>query len=237
MSEDEQSTRVAVETSLLESMYPDSIQFDTNLQDLTYTTLHAKLIVRLPSTYPASSPPDIISAFTKGTHHVDLRSQMKGAVARLPVGEEILDSVIAAFDRLVEESVHDSTGLDPISRASGDESADEHGKKTVLIWLHHLLNTSKRKQALASADAAISGVSKPGYPGVLIFSGAATNVDEHVNGLKGLNWAAFQVRLEKDEEWVFSHGTGVKEVESMADVVREIGEERKEVFLEVMKMK
>jgi hypothetical protein len=41
-----------------------------------------------------------------------------------------------------------------------------------------------------------------------------------VNELKAQNWAAFQVRFEEEVEWKFAHGEGVKEVESMADVVK-----------------
>jgi hypothetical protein len=90
--------------------------------------------------------------------------------------------------------------------------------------------------ALAPA-ASVSGVTKPGYPGVLVYSGPANAVREHVNELKGQNWAAFQVRMEADEAWEFAHGTGVKEVESMGDLVAEVGEARKEEFMQVMKIK
>jgi hypothetical protein len=55
--------------------------------------------------------------------------------------------------------------------------------------------------------------------------------------LKGLQWAAFQVRLESEEEWVFGHGKGVKEMEGLGDVVNDVGEERKKAFMEAMRMK
>jgi len=106
----------------------------------------------------------------------------------------------------------------------------------VIIWLHHLLNTNKRKQAL-SPPAGVSGVTKPGYPGVLIYAGPYDLVHEHVNELKGLNWQAFQVRLEDDEAWIFAHGSGVREMEAMKDVVAAIGDQRKDLFMEAMRMK
>lgn len=226
--------RLAAEVDLLQAMYPGQMTLDQSLQDLTFTSDVGKLNIRIPSEYPASSRPDIISATTKGTDHKDLRSQMKEAVGGLPEGEECLDSLINAFIELAESVHEDHIANDQIKEK---RTASGGSKKTVLIWLHHLLNTNKRKQALASIDPSISGLSKPGYPGVLIFSGPASNVDEHVHGLKVLNWAAFQIRLEEAEEWAFEHGHGVKEVESMGDVVKEIGEQKRVTFLEVMKMK
>lgn len=56
----------------------------------------------------------------------------------------------------------------------------------------------------------------------MIFSGPLPAVVEHVNTLKAENWQAFQVRYEEAELWDFAHGTGVKEVETMAEVVKSI---------------
>ncbi|CAN9428253.1 unnamed protein product [Alternaria alternata] len=52
------------------------------------------------------------------------------------------------------------------------------------------------------------------------------------------NWQAFQVRYEEEELWHFAHGTGVKEMESMSEVVKgvetegSIGKTQKEELLE-----
>ncbi|KAL2429953.1 hypothetical protein ABEF95_013460 [Exophiala dermatitidis] len=98
--------------------------------------------------------------------------------------------------------------------------------KTVIIWLHHLLALSKRKLAVtpsttahthtttgtlssSSSSSGISGLTKPGYPGIMIFSGPRDLVDAHVAQLKGLNWQAFQVRYDSDEDGIVaSSGTG-----------------------------
>ncbi|CAK3909619.1 Trichoplein multi-domain [Lecanosticta acicola] len=110
------------------------------------------------------------------------------------------------------------------------EEKQDSKKLTTIIYLHHLLNTTKRKQCLSpppspSSSSSISGITKPGYPGVLIYSGAAEEVREHVQGLKALNWQAFQVRLEVAEGWKFAHGEGMVEVERMSEVVGGIVEE------------
>lgn len=62
---------------------------------------------------------------------------------------------------------------------------------------------------------------------------------EHVHALKAQNWQAFQVRYEGDELWVLTHGEGVKEVESMSDVVKAIEGtvEQKAEFLKAVGIK
>jgi hypothetical protein len=105
------------------------------------------------------------------------------------------------------------------------------------VWLHHLLNTNKRKQALSPPSPEVSGATKPGYPGVLLYSGPAEAVSEHVNELRQLNWQAYSVRLKSDEAWTFKHGTGVQEFETMKEVVADIEEDKKQLFMEAMRMK
>ncbi|KAL2429948.1 hypothetical protein ABEF95_013413 [Exophiala dermatitidis] len=97
--------------------------------------------------------------------------------------------------------------------------------KTVIIWLHHLLALSKRKLAVtpsttahthtttgtlssSSSVSGISGLTKPGYPGIMIFSGPRDLVDAHVAQLRALNWQAFQVRYDSDEDEIIVSGTG-----------------------------
>lgn len=84
-----------------------------------------------------------------------------------------------------------------------------------------------------------AGISKPGYPGVIVVEGLSANVNEFVARIKRLNWQALQVRCEEEDEpiqateeypdmaeWVQVHAklakTGEKlivhEVESLADV-------------------
>jgi hypothetical protein len=88
--------------------------------------------------------------------------------------------------------------------------------------LHHLLNTNKRKIALSPPPVTppVCGLTKPGYPGVLVYSGPSVAVTQHVNNLKAKNWKAFQVRYEEEKLWHFAHGVGVKEMESMSEVVK-----------------
>jgi len=86
----------------------------------------------------------------------------------------------------------------------------------VLIWFHHLLSLTKRKAILALSS--LRGVSKPGYPGVLVLQGHRDVVEDAIVELKGMKWQAMQVR----GEIVWNDSTledGIHEVETVSEVV------------------
>ena len=178
----------------------------------------------------------------------DVRNDVVKVVNELPTDEgEVLDLILQSFSELVEQGSPKKPSIESKAKSTPIPPSPE---KTVIIWLHHLLATSKRKLALHPSISfnLISGITKPGYPGVLLFTGSQKAVDEHVSELKAQNWQAFQVRYEEEEEvWELSRGSGkdkdvkgigIVEVESMADVVSMIvGEERREIFLRVIGVK
>jgi len=89
----------------------------------------------------------------------------------------------------------------------------------------------------------------------MVFSGPRDLVALHVRELKALNWQAFQVRYDSDDDnhsdeavagqngsqgqWAFAHGAGkIVEVESMAEVVSAIvSEEHRQLFLKAVGVK
>jgi hypothetical protein len=237
MSEQEPS-RLEMEIELLEAMYPEQASYTSKALELKFTQDGAVLQLRLPESYPESGLPDVIAA--NDASKTDIRANTNAAVKALGLteGEEALDAIIAAFQQVLESS----------NTAQQSETADkEDTSRTVIIWLHHLLALTKRKLALSPTT--ISGITKPGYPGIMIFSGPSSAVMEHVNTLKAQNWQAFQVRYEEEELWKFAHGKGVKEVETMAEVVKsfelgdaktggsEQGKKQKEEFLKAVGIK
>ena len=228
-----ESERLETELSLLESMYPEQIQYRAKAREVGYKTENGGFALRLPPTYPDALPEVLAANLGKR----DVRQQLKGRVKDCSVGEEVLDSIISVFNDMIESSgQQDST--ESLGPGRSDASTEQNeGKATVIVWLHHLLNTNKRKQALSPSSKAVSGLTKPGYPGVLMYSGPSKAVHEHVNELKQQNWQAFQVRLETEDQWKYSHGDGVREVEAMKDVVAELSETNKAIFLEAMRMK
>ncbi len=242
MDGNDNEKRLEMEMSLLEAMYPTETMFHRKTKEVIYVSDSGSLHLRIPEGYPSSEAPEIISA--NDAHKVDLRDKMKQKIQSLPFGEEALDAVIAEFHALATYLQADTQKASVPSNAEGETikkicsfEGQGEAKKTTVIWLHHLVNTSKRKQVLAPSVSDISGVSKPGYPGVLIFSGSARVVNDHVNELRQLNWQAFQIRLEEPQEWRFAHERGVIEVESMKDVVKQISDDKKNHFLEAMRMR
>ena len=229
----DEDERLQVELELLTAMYPEQLQYEAKSREVKYLSDESSFVLRLPSGYLLDELPDVLSA---NIGKIDARAQLKQHIQSLAPGEEVLDSLIQIFVDLTAstESEH-SLASEEVSSEPQPVNGNS-SKATVIVWLHHLLNTNKRKQAL-SPPAGVSGVTKPGYPGVLIYSGPYDLVHEHVNELKALNWQAFQVRLEDDEEWIFSHGAGVREMEAMKDVVAAIGDQRKDLFMEAMRMK
>ncbi|GAW17924.1 hypothetical protein ANO14919_073930 [Xylariales sp. No.14919] len=245
----EAAERFGAELDLLLAMYPDSLGFSPKARELKYSHRHdessakppAVLILRLPDTYPLSGLPEVISA--TGHYREDLRSATKAAFCSIgaPAGEEVLDALLLAFRDLVssQESLHRNTALQEASRPKSSET-NVPANRTVIIWLHHLLNTNKRKLALnpSMVGSDISGITKPGHPGVLIFSGESSAVESHVVELRNQRWQAFQIRYDTDnagapsEIWQFKHGAGICEVGAMSDVAQSIVDPAlKEVFL------
>lgn len=214
MSEHEFS-RLEQEIELVNAMYPEQAYYNSEIRELKFTQDGATVQLRLPESYPESGHPDIIAA--SDAEKVDVRAQTKAAVKELRLweGEEALDAIIAAFQQVLERSSAYHTEQ---SRTDPNLGRDVDSSKSVIIWLHHLLALTKRK--LAFSPSALSGITKPGYPGIMIFSGPSLAVTDHINTLKAENWQAFQVRYEEDELWEFAHGKGIKEVETMAEVVK-----------------
>ncbi|KAL6705879.1 hypothetical protein ACN47E_006339 [Coniothyrium glycines] len=241
----DEPSRLDTEIELLEAMYPGQIHYNSKSREFKFASEknHASLRVRLPETYPDQGSPDVILA--TNASRSDIRAITSNAVTQLalPDGEEALDAIIAAFQNILQNATAIQE-CDIDSRTGTRDGANT--PKTVIIWLHHLLNTNKRKLALS--PTALSGLTKPGYPGVLIYSGPSQAVDEHVTLLKAQNWQAFSVRLEQEEMWAFAHGTGVREVETMAQVAKgveaiddgsigERGRRQKDEFLKAVGIK
>lgn len=229
---DHEPSRLEMEVELLEAMYPEQAAYDLKARELKFTQVGAVLQLRLPESYPESGLPDVIAA--SNAAKTDVRTATKTAIKDLGLieGEEALDAIIAAFQEVLESN---TTKQD--DHRTPRHTVDTDAARTVIIWLHHLLALSKRKLALSPST--LSGLTKPGYPGIMIFSGPASAVTEHVNTLKAENWQAFQVRYEEDVLWEFGHGQGVKEMETMAEVVKGVEGRtgQKEEFLKAVGIK
>lgn len=239
---DDSAERRDVEIALLQAMYPSELTWLQQRQELTYKSeAGGSLTIRVSDQYPTGSRPDLIQAFDADKDDIREIVRQKIDSLDLPIGEEILDSIVQAFDEVIRN--HQVAVRDTAAASTSNKgSLDQQTHKTVIVWLHHLLNTNKRKLALnpsVSMDQ-ISGVTKPGYPGVLVYTGVTQAVDAHVSELKNQRWQAFQVRLEEvgKSAWTFSHGSCIKEVESMSEVAQSIlQDDRRQEFLEAVGIK
>jgi hypothetical protein len=255
---DEQAERLETELTLLQAMYPGLVTFDIKSRDFRYTSHgapKAQLVLRIPDDYPSGEGmPVVISATDKVK--ADIRDEAKLAFETLVHDDSdgpILDLWIARYEELIDDAPATtlSASVDsqiPVERLNLSSSPSY---KTVIIWLHHLLNTNKRKLAVSPSLHAskISGITKPGYPGVLLYAGRSDAINAHVRELKDQNWQAFQIRYDSSDEAVSDGSTelewrleGIKgkivEVETMAELVKAIiAEEDKQTFLKVIGVK
>ncbi|KAI5479367.1 DUF1115 domain containing protein [Pseudohyphozyma bogoriensis] len=132
--------------------------------------------------------------------HAVLKGVLEGLLEGVEGGEEYpLFSVYTALREHLAAHPFSAPvpDPDPKPKATMKDDALPMELKEVLLWSHHLLATGKRKNIVQWArELRLWGISKPGYPGVIVVEGLASNVDEFVSRIKALNWKALQVRSE-----------------------------------------
>lgn len=206
------------------------------------------LEITLPSDYPSVAKPN---AYLSCAGHVDTthRKSARAALARI-VNEqepdiEILDLIVTAFTQVLPTlEPHKNTGTSDSNSKDGqnDTKKMKHVIKRVVIWSHHLLATSKRRDIQVwSRELHLSGFARPGYPGAVFAEGDEDQVDEFVTRLKQLRWQALQVRAEeKAGSRVCGTGEGgIEEVEGLGDIAEALKKQDPEcakMFLEGMKI-
>ena len=170
----------------------------------------------LPKAYPTRANP--VVTFTAPSllkvDHRDIQAKLNDLLSSLATSsEERLLEIIDSFISYIPSKEQAST-IAPSSNSI--ELTPTSSNCIVLIWFHHLLSTTKRKSILALQF--LRGISKPGYPGILILQGPKDILNDAVRELKGMNWQAMQVRDEiEDHEQQLNEG--IHEVETVAEVV------------------
>ena len=165
-------------------------------------------------------------------------------IAQQDEGYECLDLLVEGFKDWLENQT--ATRSQEVKDAAGIKASGTKTKKTrikrALLWSHHLLATSKRKDIVTwSRELHLGGFSRPGHPGAIFIEGEEDAVDEFVHRIKQLRWQALQVRAEDVvERRVCGDGKeGVTEVEGLGDVVERLkkaDQETANMFLEGMKI-
>ncbi|GAB7356285.1 hypothetical protein MBLNU459_g7090t1 [Dothideomycetes sp. NU459] len=262
--DDDNRARQASELTLLSTMYPSEFSWRSDpppdlerpdfpdpsfalTLDPSYT-----LEITLPPDYPSDGKPN---AYLSCAGHVDTahRKSARAALSKIVVdqesGVEILDLIVTAFVQSLP-GLAPLESAEPVSTAGSGKMSDQHAGtrrqpshaiKRVVIWSHHLLATSKRRDIQVwSKELNLSGFARPGYPGAVFAEGDEDQVDEFVGRLKQLRWQALQVRAEeKVDARVCGNGEGVEEVEGLGDIAEALKKKDPEcakMFLEGMKI-
>lgn len=182
----------------------------------------------LPFTLPASYPSNGQPIVGVSAQHVS-NGQLQSLQAALNTildslsssTEERLLQIIESFREHVRTTLTQPAieAIDPKATAKA-EATPVSPTVVVLIWFHHLLSTTKRK-AIKSLES-LCGISKPGYPGILVLQGRKPALDEAITELKSMRWQAMQVRGEV--ECGKKLDSGIHEVEKVAEVVTKMDE-------------
>jgi hypothetical protein len=131
------------------------------------------------------------------------------------VDERLLD-IIESF----RDSILSTTPLPIVHAGPSSELPPYEKTYLTLIWFHHLLSTTKRKAILTLDN--LRGLSKPGYPGILVLQGSKSTLEEAITELKQMKWQAMQVRgeIETSPEQLLREG--MHERETVAEVVEQL---------------
>lgn len=154
---------------------------------------------------------------------------------------EMLDLIVTLFTEYLPELTEKSQDADQHQEGNNGQQQHTSKIKRVVIWSHHLLATSKRKDIQAwSKELSLSGYSRPGHPGSIFVEGDEDQVDEFIRRLKQLRWQALQVRGEETaDKRICGPGDGVLEVEGLgeiAEALKKIDAGTADLFLQAMKI-
>jgi len=169
-------------------------------------TATAAITATLPREYPASparislSFPELGEAAREGL----LRELREAASRAASEDQECLAEIVqlvvergADLPQLLQRELH-AQGHAPLD---GSQGTDEPGATIScgrrVIWFHHIKSLQKRKTILALAhEARLHGVSKPGFPGILLLEGCDALLDGVVGEIRSLRWQAMDLRYE-----------------------------------------
>ncbi|KAI9137527.1 hypothetical protein BKA69DRAFT_1128135 [Paraphysoderma sedebokerense] len=233
----------------------------------------------LPPNYPSGSPkiylscPDLDRSIHRATEteiqniiHQELQNE-DCLLTIITTTKEYLATSLSQLSTPSSNSLYSpsSTLQSPnhpdLSSTTSGPSQPQKKLTCALLWFHHLLSLTKRKNIVTwASELDLRGVCKPGYPGILVVEGLDEDITEYISRLKALRWQAITVRdtssLEIPVQMVSaSEGSckldinqyrriksglnekGVHEVESMSEVGEIMKEAKLEpLFLSAMKI-
>jgi hypothetical protein len=140
--------------------------------------------------------------WTRTTHYL---SAVYVLQADACVGGEAIWAVLEAArestERLVAAARAElSSKAAAVAKAVDDAAPDRSDKcMRVWMWFHHIKSSIKKGHITSWArELHVSGLCKPGYPGVLVVVGRRADCVEYTGRLRALVWKAMSVRAEED---------------------------------------
>ncbi|KAK7543877.1 hypothetical protein IWX49DRAFT_145374 [Phyllosticta citricarpa] len=249
------------EIALLESMYPEEFLMIKDAQSLEediefeikVDASHTLSFI-MPASYPESSHPQVFLSFGEDIENDErrhFRAILRDIIQKQELGIECVDLIIGDLRLALEDvKVASDHALKSASKHSNEgPTVHEPEGLRVVLWMHHLLATSKRRAIVQmSRESCLAGYSRPGYPGSVYVEGEADNVRSFVDELKTMRWQAIQERASESCPMsaltLISAGMkGIQEVQGlgeMAEGLKSHGEKGSEVasfYLESMKIK
>lgn len=183
--------------------------------------MHEKVTLQLtlPRKYPTGANPAVTftaPGLLKANHHVLQANLNDFLSSQSSSTEERLLEIVQSF---IDHIASQSSPIPAMGTSEATQSCSNNTNSIVLIWFHHLLSTTKRKAILALQS--LRGISKPGYPGILVLQGPKDILKDAITELKGMRWQAMQIRaeIENHEKQL---GEGIHEVETVAAVVEQM---------------
>jgi hypothetical protein len=142
------------------------------------------LQLALPRGYPTEASPVVTftaPGLSKANHHALQANLNNFLSSQSSSTEERLLEIVQCF---IDHIPSQSSPIPVVETSEATQSAPDNINYIVLIWFHHLLSTTKRKAILAQKS--LRGISKPGFPGILVLQGPKDIVDDAITELKGM---------------------------------------------------
>jgi hypothetical protein len=200
-------------------------------------TLLATLNVVLPADYPSHAPPNItvvtdVPGFEHCTHHFsNIWAEAEGEVCLY----SMMEWLNLRLSDLESDNTHAKEEEQKLKQQEDEllRLLEQQQQQTIqnsyrpthfgrrCIYTHHTIASSKRTAVLRTAlQLGLSGISKIGWPGVIVVEGDELACQEYVRYLSGLRWKQLTVRGEEVIEIVVDDTTGVHTNEDLIDGMR-----------------
>ena len=194
---------MTLEIELVQAAYPD---LKCEGKQVEIITQNDRVVILLPSRYPASDPPTVSCCNDQSS----LRNQVRQLWEDSGKEECLLDVIQLILER-DQQPQSPPECLQSLSTCI-----------CAVVKFHHILSTKKRKYIIVeAAQKSLKGVCKPGTPGILVVQGPLPDVHEYLEGIRALRWQSMQVKGEITIENPLQklEVQGMNEVEKMSDVV------------------